>query len=167
MSGRRLQEEQEQLAEVEAEARAELEAAQSVLAEAQQAVAVSADKVAQLNDSLKEAKVSIHGGGGCKVVSARAVAVRVCGDGGPWWEGGEEPQGFVKGCGFDGSQHACCSGLQHILHLHRGRLLLSPICCCTSIRLGWAETTAVAGEVSSRNLSITTVVLAQDDVGIA
>lgn len=52
-----MQEEQEQLAEVEAEARAELNAAQAQLREAQEAVAISADKVAQLAEALKEAKV--------------------------------------------------------------------------------------------------------------
>jgi hypothetical protein len=52
-----VQEEQEQLAEVEAEARAELSAAQAALREAQEAIAISADKVAQLGDALKEAKV--------------------------------------------------------------------------------------------------------------
>jgi hypothetical protein len=54
-----LQEEQEQLAEVEAEARGELRAAQEALREAQEAVAISADKVAQLSDALKEAKVRL------------------------------------------------------------------------------------------------------------
>jgi hypothetical protein len=54
-----LQEEQEQLAEVEAEARAELNAAQAALREAQEAVAISADKVAQLTEALKEAKVGL------------------------------------------------------------------------------------------------------------
>jgi predicted lipoprotein len=57
-----LQEEQEQLAEVEAEARAELRAAQEALREAQEAAAISADKVAQLSDALKEAKVRAVGG---------------------------------------------------------------------------------------------------------
>eukprot|EP00882_Tetradesmus_deserticola_P009423 GHRQ01009946.1.p1 GENE.GHRQ01009946.1~~GHRQ01009946.1.p1 ORF type:complete len:511 (+),score=246.04 GHRQ01009946.1:105-1637(+) len=51
-------EEQEQLAEVEAEARAELAAAQAALREAQEAVAISADKLAELNDALKEAKAA-------------------------------------------------------------------------------------------------------------
>lgn len=51
-------EEQEQLAEIEAEARKELEAAQAQLAEANEVLAVSADKVAQLSDALKEAKAN-------------------------------------------------------------------------------------------------------------
>eukprot|EP00882_Tetradesmus_deserticola_P023059 GHRQ01025090.1.p1 GENE.GHRQ01025090.1~~GHRQ01025090.1.p1 ORF type:complete len:442 (+),score=188.27 GHRQ01025090.1:105-1430(+) len=62
-------EEQEQLAEVEAEARAELAAAQAALREAQEAVAISADKLAELNDALKEAKVRGHG----RLVSAKAA----------------------------------------------------------------------------------------------
>lgn len=51
-------EEQEQLAVIEAEARKELESAQAALAEANEELALSADKVAQLTDALKEAKAN-------------------------------------------------------------------------------------------------------------
>lgn len=51
-------EEQEQLAAIEAEARKELQSAQAQLEEANEALAVSADKVAQLTDALKEAKAN-------------------------------------------------------------------------------------------------------------